>query len=185
MTSDSWYELVCQLCGVSFTTARLRRPDEPFEAGWACVGPGSFYFEKDPPRGDEGRDDSFKECSRCTFPERERWGDDRVMVAEHVAGPGCVSEEGYSGWRITVEEMEWCRQMVGLVPKGNDWKEEDDDEQWERENGHFLGGTRDGLEERMGELDILRHDLWKLEFSNGAGDVGVLLYRSKGTRSWI
>jgi hypothetical protein len=38
-------------------------------------------------------------------------------VLQHVAGPGCVFEAGYSGHRITVEEMKWMNRARYIVRK--------------------------------------------------------------------
>jgi streptomycin 6-kinase len=36
---------------------------------------------------------------------------------EHVAGPGCVCGQGYSGHRILLEKMKGCRALQCLVLK--------------------------------------------------------------------
>lgn len=98
-------ETHCQLCGVSFAIARLRRADEPEEAAWDYAG---YDFV-------DVHDDSDGICgegSGCTIPDDE---DNRV--GEHVAGPGCVSESGYSGHRISVVEMKGCRAVQCLIKK--------------------------------------------------------------------
>lgn len=96
-------EIHCQLCGVSFAIARLRRADEAKEAAWDYYGSNFISAEFDGICG---------ESSGCTVPDNE---DDRV--GEHVAGPGCVSESGYSGHRILVAEMKGCRVVQCLVRK--------------------------------------------------------------------
>jgi len=77
-----YFEHVCQLCGVSFAIARLRRADEPREAAWNYSGTGVVEYEDE-----TGHDD-------CGSTE-----------GEHIAGPECHGVNAYSGHRISVEEM--------------------------------------------------------------------------------
>jgi len=88
-TIMGYSEHICQLCGVSFAIARLRRADEPIEAAWDSSGvllPQAEDME------------SSDECS--------------AIDGEHIAGIECISTQGYSGHRISVEEMKvwtnWC-----------------------------------------------------------------------------
>jgi len=75
-------ETICQLCGVSFAIARLRRADEPVEAAWDSQGRNPLEAE-DMESGDE-----------CP-----------AIDGEHIACIECISTQGYSGHRISVEEM--------------------------------------------------------------------------------
>lgn len=52
------------------------------------------------------------------------WCRDRLPFAverechlEHIAGPGCINTYGYSGHRISIEEMRTCTTVQCLVPK--------------------------------------------------------------------
>ena len=95
-----YYETMCQLCGVSFAVARNRRADAPLTAPWDYTG--SRY----------GRDclaQSFREtcgynCD-CELLETETSGH------QHISSPECASDEGYSGHRISLEEMKGCRAV--------------------------------------------------------------------------
>jgi hypothetical protein len=75
-----YFETMCQLCGVSPAISRLCRPDEPFEAAWSYYGEGLTEY-----------DDTCGANSGCIKLEREGG------EFEHVAGPGCVCGQGYSG----------------------------------------------------------------------------------------
>lgn len=78
--------------------ARLRRADEPVEAAWSYYG--HDFVDHD---ADNQYETKCIESSGCTYPKRETLGGrDEV---EHVAGPGCSATGGYSGYRITLEEM--------------------------------------------------------------------------------
>jgi hypothetical protein len=65
---------------------------------------------------------------------------------EHIAGPGCVLESGYSGHRISLEEIKGCREILALVKKEEGWQVEEDDQELERdEKGkYFLSGIGEG-----------------------------------------
>lgn len=143
-------EYVCQLCGVSFAIARLRRADEPEDAAWRYYG--HHFVDLDEYTVD-GR--LCGDSSGCyTHGEGAREG-------EHIAGPGCVSESGYSGYRISVEEMKGCRAVQCLVTKGSDWTPEDGDEEFEIEGRHFLMGIGDGSpdEEPLETIAPARHGI--------------------------
>lgn len=85
-------ETMCQLCGVTFAIARYRRTDEPFEAAWA-------YYGTDFNNIDDSADFE-KNCPDCEAVPR--LGNNEL---EHVAGKSCKGTRGYSGWRISMEEM--------------------------------------------------------------------------------
>ena len=127
-------EPLCLLCGVSFAVARLRRADEPKEAGWGSTGFG--YVKVDHSHGYDRRVDVLcEEGSGCTVADR---GGDRP--GEHLAGPRCVSRSGYSGHRISLAEMKGCRAVQCLIEKDADWLPEDDDQYFELEGDYFLSG---------------------------------------------
>lgn len=108
-------ERICQLCGIPFNIGRIRRPgnttthdygvsvvtadglrtDEPESAAWSNIG-GTILFISD--------EEASEECSGmgCSSVARDQ-GDE--TEEEHLAGSNCVSEQGYSGWRISVEDM--------------------------------------------------------------------------------
>ena len=67
---------------------------------------------------------------------------ENLEFQEHIAGPACGHKGGYSGHRISVEEMRGCTTLQCLVRKPDGWHPEDDDEGFEREGRHFLSGLR-------------------------------------------
>ena len=148
-------ETVCQLCGVSFAIARLRRADEPKEAAWSSSGPGFV---------DAGvLDELCGEGSGCTMPGF--YGD---RAGEHIAGPGCISENGYSGHRISVAEMKGCRAVQCLVTKDVNWVPEDDDQDFEVEVGLFLTGIGDGSPDEvlLEDIEPVTHGIDNLLLDN-------------------
>lgn len=128
-----YFETLCQLCGVSFAIARHRRADEPFSAAWDYTG--SNYL---------GDVDAFDETCGDTTGSGCELLDYEASGFQHIAGPGCASDDGYSGYRISLEEMAGCRAVQALVKKGEGWEPEDDDEDFERESEFFLTGVGDG-----------------------------------------
>lgn len=62
---------------------------------------------------------------------------------EHIAGPGCVNTAGYSGHRISVEEMKGSRTMQCLSSKDERWIPCSDDEDFELQGSVFLSGLCD------------------------------------------
>ena len=147
---------ICQLCGVAFLIARIRRPDEPFSAAWDSNG--TWYIHEYP----DDVERFCKEIGGCQMLSREphQW-------AEHVAGPGCASYQGYSGHRISVEEMKGCRAIQFLVKKTSDWETEDDDQKFEIESDYFLTGTGNGLpDETLLNLSPTRHGIDSISYEN-------------------
>ena len=63
---------------------------------------------------------------------------------QHIADPGCASDDGYSGHRISIEEMKGCKAVQVLVKKGKAWEPEDDDQDFEIESELLLTGVGDG-----------------------------------------
>ena len=125
-----YFEYVCQLCGVSFAIARLRRADEPEQAAWAYYGDDFVKTTEDRPICVEG--------SGCTALSHDD------SFEEHVAGPGCICQEGYSGHQISLAEMKGSRTVQCLVRKTSGWMPEDGDQDFEAEGDYFLTGVGDG-----------------------------------------
>ena len=150
-----YFEHVCQLCGVSFAIARLRRADEPEDASWSYTGEDFVTVDEDMTDGVCGED------SGCSPPGE----------GEHIAGPGCVSEQGYSGHRISLEEMKGCRKVQCLVKKVDPdacWMVEDGDEGFEIEGKYFLSGVGDGSPDEgpLEDLEPVRHGVENVLLSN-------------------
>ena len=183
-----YVEILCQLCGVSFAIGRLRRPDEPYEAAWDYTG--SDFVGDEGTQLDStarfsltfqdiyGHDERCGEGTGCTYPERDapRGGD---RTKEHVAGPGCLSACGYNGWRISLEEMKGCRAVQALVPKWQveeDWKPEDDDQDFEHEGDFFLSGIGDGSPDEgpLENMEKVRHGLDDVLIYNTVQDFDVV-----------
>lgn len=128
-------DLVCQLCSVGFNVSRIRRRDEPPEAAWTDTAIG--YVDT------ESKGTSSLTCrkgSGCITVRHGPWSPPQIPWKEHVAGPGCASGLGYSGHRITVEEMRDVRKTQCLLEKGVDWEPEADDQDFELESNYFLTG---------------------------------------------
>ena len=130
-----YYEIYCQICGVSFAISRNRRADEPLSAGWDYSG--SAYAG---PAAGDLFDDTCGDGtgSGCKLVDRE------PRELQHLAGPGCASVTGYSGYRISIEEMQGCRAVQVLAKKEEGWQPEADDESFEVESQFFLTGIGDG-----------------------------------------
>lgn len=151
-----YHETLCQLCGVSFAIARLRRADEPEEAAWSYDGPG-FVDVEDEFNGVCG------EGSGCTVSDREG-----NRPGEHLAGPGCVSGNGYSGHRVSFVEMKGCRAIQCLVKKDADWILEEDDLDFELEGDYFLTGIGDGSSDvaPLEDIEPVRHGISSIYIAN-------------------
>ena len=151
------YEPFCELCGVSFAIARLRRVDEPEGAGWDSAGL-NYILAYD---SDSGLDVSAlcEEGSGCRVFDR---GGGRTE--EHLAGPGCVAYSGYSGHRISLAEMKGCRAVQCLVKKTASWMPEDDDQDFEIEGDYFLSGIRDDLPYTTPQLEFMESSRHGVQF---------------------
>jgi len=94
---------------------------------------------------------------------------------EHIAGPGCLSQGGYSGHQISVQEMDGCRAIQCLVSKGMvpNWKPEQDDQDFEIETGYFLTGVGDGSSTHVefSRAYPVRHGIIEFSATNYASDV--------------
>ncbi len=148
-------EIMCQLCGISFAVGRLRRADEPEAAAWD-------YWGSDYVNTDEEYEGLCGEGSGCTIPDY----DDRE--GEHLAGPGCVSESGYSGHRISLIEMKGCRAVQCLVKKDANWIPESDDLDFEIEGDYFLTGVSDGSPDEgpLENIEPVRHAVSSININN-------------------
>ncbi|KAH6673362.1 hypothetical protein B0J14DRAFT_700373 [Halenospora varia] len=68
----------------------------------------------------------------------------RERGMEHIAGPGGICKEGYSGHRISVEEMKECHAIQCLAKdEDGNYKTESDEQDFERESNYFLTGVGD------------------------------------------
>ena len=69
------------------------------------------------------------------------------MVAkyEHIAAPDCEHTEGYHGDQISVVEMRGCQTVQCLVLKGENWKPQDDDMEFEKTSSYQLTGLADHM----------------------------------------
>ena len=111
------FEICCQLCGVSFAIAGLRRAHELEAAAWSLF--------------------------RHDFTSV----DDTILktggnpAGEHIIGHGYVQGLEYSGNRISLAEMKGCRDAQCLVKKSSDWRAEDDDQSFEVQGNFFLTGV--------------------------------------------
>ena len=146
-------EIACQLCGVSFAIARLRRADEPPEAAWDYTGEGYV----------EWMEDEFNPCWESPGCEKLKHtsSEGEKLILEHIPGPDCKCTSGYSGHRISLEEMKGCRAIQALIPKGPDWSPEPDDQEFELESNYFLTGIGDGSPDESPLEDIrpVRHGI--------------------------
>jgi hypothetical protein len=70
---------------------------------------------------------------------------ERARMYEHIAGPNCLSTEGYHGSRITIEEMRGCHTVQCLVPKKEGWRLELGDLDFELEGKYHLTGLSDHM----------------------------------------
>lgn len=158
-----YFEHTCQFCGVSFAIARFRRDGEPPAAAWNDLGT-DFVDQHDV---DDCGQDRVKDTG-CYEVERPlSWTVER-LGREHIAGPGCCSSHGYSGCRISLEEMRGCRAVQCLAPKPADWEPEPDDEDFELEADCFLTGIGDGSPyvDALENLVPVRHKVDNLWISN-------------------
>ena len=86
-------------------------------------------------------DEVCRESSGCQGLKRPAPYDGNENGVEHIAGPGCVSGRGYSGHRISLEEMKGCRAVQCLMIKNKDWLPEADDQDFELES-KYLSSAR-------------------------------------------
>lgn len=122
-----YVEHACQLYGVFFAISRIRRPEESPSKTWAYYGSSCI------------RAPICGVGSGCIMLLHD---DD--LQREHLAGPGCVSTSGYSGYQISVEEMARCRKVIVILKKDESWRLEPDDQPFELEGDYFLTGVGEG-----------------------------------------
>ena len=91
----------------------------------------------------------------------DRWI--RCQKLEHLAGPGCSHHRGYSGYRITAEQMKGCATAQCLVRKTAEWRPEPDDQSFELEGDFFLSGLS-GL---MPSSDVDSPEFWPVRHGVG------------------
>lgn len=109
-------EPFCQLCGVNFNLARIRRIDEPLSLETA-------WDRKRPPW--PPLDESDVKTRPYIRVKKKSKPHPACMAAgcsdadgDHAAGgPGCGIEDGYNGWRITPQEMNMITRVQCLTPK--------------------------------------------------------------------
>lgn len=160
-------ETMCQLCGVSFAIARIRRDGEPTSAAWCYYG--SDFVDEGGDDGHEAFESVCEETSGCKLLERDLpFGLHDRHGQEHIAGPGCASRQGYSGHRVSIEEMRGCRAVQCLVKKDRSWQPEADDQEFELESDYFLSGIGDGSPDESALEDVkpVRHGADDLLISN-------------------
>jgi hypothetical protein len=148
---------------VSFAIARIRTPHEPIESAWSYSGDG--YVDQE---GHGGIEDTCGKTSGCQTLERPGlYGGDEIGT-EHLAGPGCISGQGYSGYQISVEEMKGCRVVQCLMKKTDEWEAEDDDQDFELESNYFLTGLGNGSpdESPLEDITPARHGVEDLLITN-------------------
>ena len=138
-----YFETYCQICGVSFAIARNRRVDEPYSAASDHTGSA------------DAAEDFISETCGDGFGSSCKILDDGRHGFQHLAGPGCASIDGYSGYRISVEEMQGSRAVQALAKKREGWQPEADDESFEVESQFFLTGVGDKSPD-SGPLDEIR-----------------------------
>lgn len=109
-------EHFCQLCGVHFNLARIRRIDEPLslETAW----------DKRRPPWPPLKDSTVKSRSYIRVEKRSEPHPACTAAGcsnadnDHAAGgPDCDTDNGYNGWRISLQEMDRITRVKRLVLK--------------------------------------------------------------------
>ncbi|KAI7418827.1 calcium ATPase, partial [Hortaea werneckii] len=124
--------------------------DEDPEATWSCYGNG-FVTQRDVATSCESlscrnafraRSQNEDQNGDQTPPDEER---EDPGNTEHLAGPECTSDSGYSGHRISAQEMQHVISCQCLAEKRAGWRAEPDDQDFELEAEHcFLTGVSKG-----------------------------------------
>ncbi|PQE32796.1 F-box-like domain-containing protein [Rutstroemia sp. NJR-2017a WRK4] len=128
-----YYENFCQICAVSFNLARVRTKCESREAGWELEN-GLYYNYMGDPAG--VLCSNMPEQSGCKNVPVEGGG--AFPEEEHIAGPGCVYTGGYSGYRITPEDMKNMRLTRYIIPKPKNTVDEEDAPDYEKCSDYFI-----------------------------------------------
>lgn len=79
---------------------------------------------------------------RLNYGAKERYS------VEHIAGKRCLNVCGYSGHRISLEEMKGSNTLQCLAKKGSDWQPEANDQSFESVGTYFLTGLADYMPSR-------------------------------------
>ncbi|CAJ2505972.1 Uu.00g001020.m01.CDS01 [Anthostomella pinea] len=156
-----YHEQHCQICGISFNIGRIRRQGEPESAAW------QYYHDDFITLGDVEDDPLDEGCSNVPRVP----GTTDMDLIEHIAGPNCTCTLGYSGWRITAEEMQERLQCQCLAPKQEGWQPEPGDEEFEIEAQHcwLTGISKQGtIEFEVEGLEPVRHGLGSTEIDNSS-----------------
>ncbi|KAF7898650.1 hypothetical protein EAF00_005096 [Botryotinia globosa] len=118
-------ENVCQICAVSFNHARCRTKYEPPEAGWGHST--SLYYARE---------------ARACYDLSEESGCEKILrngiLTEHIAGPNCVFDGGYSGYCISVAQMKDMRLSRYIIKKPENVPEEEDAPDYEKCSDYFI-----------------------------------------------
>ncbi|KAK5113899.1 hypothetical protein LTR85_010432 [Meristemomyces frigidus] len=127
--------------------------DEPPAAGWDNIYVGFVTLvDSSEPCQAEGCTNIVRTSDYTTDEVNTviaEGSEDSDEEKEHIAGPDCKCTLGYSGWRISANEMEHCISTQCLAAKVPEWQPEPDDEDFETEAKHcFLTGvSRGGVDE--------------------------------------
>ena len=159
-----FYDLSCRLCRVSFSVKRLYRPDE-LEDPEDILHLDCVYVSDDEDTKSLCEEDAGCEDTIC------------CNLRKHIPGPSCASTLGYSGYRISAEEMEGCRDIQALVKKESDWSPEHDDQDFERETNFVLTGTGNNVlcPEEVEYIEPVRHGVDSLSIEWTSEDVSWIL----------
>ncbi|TGO51844.1 hypothetical protein BCON_0153g00100 [Botryotinia convoluta] len=120
-----YHENVCQICAVSFNLARCRTKYEPPEAAWG-YSTGLYYA---------GEAETCLDLSEETGCEEISING---RINAHIAGPNCVFDGGYSGYRISVAQMKDMRLSRYIIKKPEDLSEEEDAPDYEKCSDYFI-----------------------------------------------
>lgn len=110
-------DYICQLCGVSFSFARIRRAEEPRSKAWTYDG--SDYI--DDPICDVG--------SGCTSLDEMTTN---ILLYRDVIVKVCTLDIGSASKKCLV-----VRKVICISRKNDDWEEEADDQDFEKEGNFF------------------------------------------------
>ena len=133
------------------------------EAAWSYTGNG-FVDEEDC----SSMEATCGASSGCqTLRRAGLFGGDETGN-EHLAGPGCISGQGYTGYQISTEEMKGCRAVQCLMMKTETWEAEEDDQDFELQSNYFLTGLGDGSpdESSLENITPARHGADELLITN-------------------
>lgn len=107
---------ICQLCGVHFNLARIRRIDEP-------LSPETAWHSNRPPwpplNPSEVKSRPYVNVKKSSKPHPacEVAGCSNQDGDHAAGGPNCGVEDGYNGWRVTSQEMDMTTRVQCLVLK--------------------------------------------------------------------